>query len=130
MKHLMILIFSISLLTSCASQKNTKKASKEKPVRIANEELEYEIIIFDIGFESYLRTIAKPEGYYSESYLENKNKFYVNTWNTRALNPLNYDSSIYENTIDYSSDIHYGLEVNYKLYNYFKFVEYKYKEKF
>jgi len=41
------------------------------------------------------------------------------------------DSLKYEiNIIDYDYNKHYGLEVNYKLYNYFKFVEKEYGEKF
>ena len=68
--------------------------------------------------------------FYSENYLENKNRYYVNIWNNRAKNPSNYNPNIYENIIDYDFNIHYGLEVNYKLYNYFKFVEYKYGEHF
>jgi len=109
----------------------TKDAKlSEQAVRIANDSLEYEIIIIDIGFESYLQTIAKPANFYSQEYYELKNKFYITEWNIRAQNPLRYNSSIYENTIDYDFNIDYGLDVNYKLYNYFKFVEYKYKQKF
>jgi len=102
----------------------------EGAVRIANDSLEYEIIIFDIGFEYYLNSIAKPEWYYTQSTLENRNKFYVTEWNIRAQNPLRYNPDIYENVINYDFSINYGFEVNYKLYNYFKFVEYKYKQTF
>ena len=90
---------------------------KEKPVVIANDSLEYEIIILDIGFTLYLNTIARPMNYYSKNYLENKNAIYVINWNMRALNPSRFDSSIYENVIEYNSQVNYGLEVNYKLFN-------------
>ncbi len=130
MKKIFLLFLTITLLWNCNSTKSTNTTKNDNPVRIANDELEYEIIIFDTGFETYLNTIAKPMHYYSESYLENKNKFYVSTWNQRAQDPLHFNSNIYENIIDYDYNIHYGLEVNYKLYNYFKFVEYKYKEHF
>ena len=43
---------------------------------------------------------------------------------------MRYDNSIYENEINYDSNTDYGLDVNYKLYNYFKFVEHKYKQVF
>jgi len=128
MKKIILLLLTIIFLWNCNSTKNMNTTKKDNPVRIANDELEYEITIFDIGFETYLNTIAKPMNYYSESYLETKNKFYVSTWNQRARDPLHNNSDIYENIIDYDYNIHYGLEVNYKLYNYFKFVEYKYKE--
>ena len=116
------------LLFACGSYpvKNSKK-SKEKPVIISNDSLEYEVIIIDVGFTLYLNTIAKPKNYYSLNYLENKNNMYVTNWNLRALNPSKFNSTIYENRIDYSPQIRYGLEVNYKLFNYFQFAQQKYK---
>lgn len=121
------------LIASCSSTKKTatqETTASQEAVRIANDSLEYEIIIMDIGFETYLNTIAKPMNFYSQEYYESKNQFYVTEWNIRAQNPLRYRSDIYENQIDYDSHVDYGLEVNYKLYNYFKFVEYKYKQRF
>jgi hypothetical protein len=121
-------------IVGCASTNKTtiKKDAdiNEEAVRIANDSLEYEIIIFDIGYKSYLLTIAKPDWYYSQEYLEIKNQFYVVEWNIRVQNPFRYNPDIYENLINYDPSIDYGLEVNYKLYNYFKFVEYKYKQIF
>ncbi|UTD16231.1 hypothetical protein HER15_12460 [Tenacibaculum mesophilum] len=112
---------------SSSSIKNTSNTPKEEPVVIANDSLEYEIIIIDPGFTTYLNSIAKPEGFYSQQYLENKNRLYVNTWNYRARNPLQFNSNIYENVIDYSPHIDYGYEVNYKLFNYFEFAQRKYR---
>lgn len=131
MKYLFqFLAFSIVglFLYACSSYpvKNSEK-SKEKPVIISNDSLEYEVIIIDVGFTLYLNTIAKPKNYYSLNYLENKNNIYVTNWNLRALNPSKFNSSIYENSIDYSPQIRYGLEVNYKLFNYFQFAQQKYK---
>ncbi len=121
-------------IVSCGSTTNTTTSKDadlpEGAVKIANEELEYEIIIMDIGFETYLYSIAKPAHFYTQDYYETKNKFYVTYWNIRARHPLEYDNSIYENVIDYDFNTDYGLDVNYKLYNYFKFVEYKYKQHF
>jgi len=123
-----LFIVGCSSTTKTITTNNTKLP--DGAVRIANDSLEYEIIIIDIGFEFYLNSIAKPANFYSQSYYETKNKFYVTEWNIRAQNPLRYNSSIYENVIDYGFNIDYGLDVNYKLYNYFKFVEYKYKQHF
>lgn len=116
---------------STTSKTSTKESdSSGEIVRIANDSLEYEIIIMDIGFETYLNTIAKPMNFYSQEYYETKNRFYVTEWNIRAQNPLRYRNDIYENQIDYDFNVDYGLEVNYKLYNYFKFVEHKYNQRF
>ena len=131
MKYLFqYLAFSVVslFLFACGSYPiNNSEKSKEKPVIISNDSLEYEVIIIDVGFTLYLNTIAKPKKYYSLSYLENRNNIYVTNWNIRALNPSKFNSTIYENRIDYSPQIRYGLEVNYKLFNYFQFAQQKYK---
>lgn len=130
MRILLVFIF-IGLLASCnATHKVVNNRSNNEAVRIANDSLQYEIIIIDNGFKPYLKTIAKPMDFYSKNYYETKNRFYVSEWNRRVRNPWNYDSSIYENKIDYDFNIDYGLEVNYKLYNYFQFVIYKYTQRF
>ncbi|MGY0426883.1 MAG: DUF6146 family protein, partial [Polaribacter sp.] len=103
-----------------------KSTEKEPPVVIANDSLEYEITIIDPGFTAYLNSTAHPAGFYSQQYLESRNIFWVNSWNIRAQNPLRYNSDIYENVIDYQSNIDYGYDVNYKLFNYFLFAQRKY----
>ncbi|MBL4643596.1 MAG: hypothetical protein JKY44_08405 [Flavobacteriaceae bacterium] len=123
-------LLSITLFIACGSYSNTTSKTtiiKEDPVIIANKALEYEIIIIDLGFTSYLNSIARPMSYHSQTYLQNKNRIYVTVWNSRAQNPQRYNSSIYENVIEYETNVDYGLEVNYKLYWYFKFAEQKYK---
>jgi len=125
---LLVLCVSFAVF-SCKTAKETsvKKKVKEEVVVIANDSLEYEILIIDQGFSVFLASIAKPKWYYSESFYKLKNKFYVIEWNARVREPFRYNPNIYEQQIDYDPNIEYGLEVNYKLYNYFKFVEYKYK---
>lgn len=116
-------------ITGCSSTTKTTTQTYDSPegaVKINNNNVEYDIIITEPGYETYLYSIAKPMNYYSKEYYETKNKFYVTEWNIRAMNPLRYNSLIYRNTIDYDFFVDYGLEVNYKLYNYFKFIEYKY----
>ena len=116
---------------SCGSVQKTPESNlPEEAVKIANEELEYEIIIIDVGFRSYLLSIAKPANFYSLEYYEQRNRLYVTEWNNRFRNPQRYNPNIYQNEINYDPNISYGLDVNYKLFNYFKFVEYKYKERF
>ena len=85
-------------------------------IRIANDELEYEVIIIDAGFTSWYNSYAKPRGFYSQSYLEARNRIWVLEWNLRAKNPQFMD--LYFLPIDYQSNINYGYEVNYMLYNY------------
>ena len=128
LKQTSSVLFLGILLATCATP-TPKKATtpKEESVIIANDSLEYEIAIIDIGFNLYLNTIAKPEGYYSQDYLESRNTFYVTEWNNRVRSPLQYNRNIYENIIDYQSNVDYGYDVNYKLFNYFEFAQQKYK---
>lgn len=130
MRHLYrllgIFLFS-AIVYSCSSyQTNKIKKEKEEPVVIANDSLEYEITIIDLGFTRYLNTIAQPIGYYSQEYLERWNRIYVTIWNLRFNNPR-FDANIYENRIAYDPKIDYGMEVNYKLFNYFQFAQQKYR---
>jgi len=124
-----LILFSVGLFIGACSSSTIKNKSseKEEPVVIANDSLEYEIIIIDIGFNTFLNTIAQPENYYSQSYLESRNRIFVTNWNIRVNSPLQFNSNIYQNIIDYQPNIDYGYDVNYKLFNYFLFAQQKYK---
>tara|TARA_B100000809_G_scaffold119961_1_gene118190 strand:- start:14067 stop:14480 length:414 start_codon:yes stop_codon:yes gene_type:complete len=129
---LLIVFLLVLLVFSCHGTKKIKNNTddKEERVVISNDSLEYEIIIIDQGFSAYLISIAKPMWYYSESYYRTKNVFYVQEWNARVRQPFRYSTQLYEQQINYEASVDYGVEVNYKLFNYFKFVEYKYKVNF
>lgn len=121
------LVFGLFL--SCnALQENKTFSDAKNPtndtIRIANEALEYEIIIFDPGFSAWLISQARPRGYYSQSYLEARNRNWVMEWNTRANLPQQ-SRNIYEIRIDYDSHTNYGYEVNYLLFNYLVYFQQK-----
>lgn len=122
-----VIILIISFYACGTSPIKSKTIVKEEPVVIKNDSLEYEIIIMDIGFTTYLNTIARPPGFHSQFYLENKNRIYVSVWNSRVMNPINFNNNIYENNIDYDINVDYGYDVNYKLFNYFEFAQRKYR---
>ena len=129
MKKIVISILLIIALASCHFDKNIvpkeKKSIAEKTsdtIRIANDSLEYEVIIIDSGFNSWLYGNAKPRGFYSESYLENRNQIYVTEWNNRVMQPQRYND-LYEMQINYDRNIDYGYEVNYLIYNYMIFFQ-------
>tara|TARA_R110001583_G_scaffold21803_1_gene82431 strand:+ start:349 stop:756 length:408 start_codon:yes stop_codon:yes gene_type:complete len=127
------------MVSSCGGAKESlsisddeKKAFTQKvgdTINIADTKTEYEIIIIEPGFNFWLNSIAKPEGYYSQSYLENRNNVYVIEWNQRVMQPQVYVPDLYELQIDYSPNIDYGYEVNYKLYNYFIYFQRKYNQR-
>jgi hypothetical protein len=124
----LIFIGIISCKTKSISSSAENKTVVNDTVRIANEELEYEVIIIDPGFSSWLNGRAFPRGYHSESFLENKNYFYVSEWNRRVLDPTRYNTNLYEMQINYDSNIHYGYEVNYLIYNYMIYFQNTYNQ--
>lgn len=127
-KHLFLLsVISIVFYACGSSPLNNTEIEKEEPVIIANDSLEYEVIIIDPGFTTFLNSIAEPEGFYSQKYMEARNRAWVFTWNQRAQNSFQFNPNIYENIIDYRPTLDYGYEVNYKLFNYFIFAQRKYK---
>ncbi len=72
--------------------------------------------------------MAYPRGFYSQSYLETKNRLYINEWNNRFLQPQRYNRNLYEMSIDYDPNINYGYEVNYLIYNYMIFFQNNYRQ--
>ena len=92
----------------------------EQPEDVSDS-VEYELIVMDPGYEAFLLTQPHME-YHSQRYYEMWNSRYVMEWNFRHGQPLAY-GDIYETYIDYRDDIDYGLELNYRLYYYFRFFE-------
>jgi hypothetical protein len=111
-------------------KKDTIKIAKatNDTIRIANDSLQYEVIIIDPGFSSWLASRSFPRGYHSQSYMENKNRFYITEWNNRVLQPQRYNPNLYEMSIDYNPNINYGYEVNYLIYNYMIYFQNTYKQ--
>ncbi|MDA6069737.1 DUF6146 family protein [Flavobacterium sp. AC] len=136
-KILSSLVLLLTIVACSTTSKNTVAVNPSTKtslavndtVRIANDSLEYEVIIIDNGFSTWLASTALPRNYYSLSYLENKNYLYVTEWNNRVLQPQRYSPNLYEMTIDYRPNIHYGYEVNYLIYNYMIYFQNTYKQK-
>ena len=126
---IIITLFSCNPSKSIISTKNNDAAIQGDTVRIANDELEYEVIIIDPGFSTWLNSRAYPRGYHSQSFLETKNQLYVSEWNSRVLQPQLYNPNLYEMNINYNPNINYGYEVNYLIYNYFIYFQNTYKQK-
>jgi hypothetical protein len=132
--YILILLFVV--IACSTTSKNiaeanlpAKNAAVNDTVRIANDSLEYEVIIIDNGFSTWLMSRAYPRNYHSLSYLENKNNQYITEWNSRVLQPQRYDPNLYEMTINYDPTIKYGYEVNYLIYNYMIYFQNTYKQK-
>lgn len=134
MKRIVGLLVLIGFIWSCSGTKS-KSTLAENPrvandtVRIANDEIEYEIIVIEPGFNSWLASRAMPRNYYSQSYLEARNQVWVMEFNSRVLQPMRFDPNLYMMTIDYQRGIDYGYEVNYLLYYYLVYFQLNYNQK-
>jgi Family of unknown function (DUF6146) len=136
MKNIVLALLFILAILSCTSKKSIASTDSKAvamkvsdTVKIENDSLEYEVIIIDSGFNTWLAGHARPRGYYSETYLENKNRIYVTEWNSRVNQSQRYSSNLYEMRIDYDQFTHYGYEVNYLMYNYFIYFQITYNQK-
>lgn len=109
-------VFSISFLFLFLSSYSQQKSDT---IIIKNDSLDYEITIFEPGFDVWLIGNARPRGFYSLEYLETYNRFYVTYWNIGFLGPNR--QNIFEFYIDYDPKTKYGYEVNYLLFNYFQY---------
>lgn len=100
--------------------------TKDYAKKLREEKVEYEVIVFDAGYDGFLAT-QKPKEFYSESYLKGKNALMINEWNYRHRLPKQYNPDIYELSIDYDTNTDYGLDVEYKLYMFLRFMEKEHK---
>ncbi|XLS27526.1 DUF6146 family protein [Flavobacteriaceae bacterium M23B6Z8] len=132
------LLFGLLIWGCSSNTKNDSVSDKERlafnsktndTVRIANDSLEYQIIILEPGFNFWLNSIARPKGYYNQNFLENRNRLLVLEWNNRVQQPQLFDPNLYILPIDYNYNIDYGYDVNYQLYNFFIYFQRKYNQR-
>lgn len=126
---ILLIIIGCTTSKSSVASKDTPKKESNDTIKIVNEELKYEVIIIEPGFDYWLQSTAYPRGYHSQTFLESKNNIYVSEWNYRVRQPQNYLPNLYEMTIDYNPNTDYGYEVNYLIYNYMIYFQNKYNQK-
>ena len=114
--HIILILVAISL--PLHAQSDTLSFA---PAEDESDSLEYELIVMDPGYETFLVS-QLPMEYHTQQYYETWNQRYVREWNYRHDHPFEYGDN-YETYIDYQPDIDYGLELNYRLYYYFRFYE-------
>ncbi len=125
MKNLLLIIFIALIPFSCGAQnksKSDKEKSEIKPSK--NEDGEWDITVIDTQFDYFLNAIAKPMNQYSESYLKTKNTMLVTEWNSYYFSGKY--RNVIESSIDYDPKENYGIKFEYKLYQVFAYVNWKY----
>ena len=111
------------LIFSCAIQRETTNNGVGRlalrDTSQVKDSLEYELIVFDQGFDFWLSSRSFQKNQYSNSYLQSMNNLYVAEWNRR----YSMGNRLIESYIDYNPFNDYDFELNYKLYMYFKYFE-------
>ena len=118
------MILSIALI-SCSPQNkihDNKEETALKPEK--NDDGEWDLTVIDTQYDYFLNAIAKPISMYSESYLKNRNTFLVSEWNSYYFSGRY--RNVIESSIDYNPQENYGLKFEYKLYQVFAYVQWKY----
>lgn len=111
------LLLVLALFFSCASQRDV--AQNKKGRCAIKDSAQYELIVFDPGFDYWMASRQSIVNQNSNTYYQNTNHRYAIEWNRRyAAGDPNINSYI-----DYRLNGKYGLDFNYKLYMYFKFFE-------
>jgi len=133
MRYFIFIFILVLAFASCDSSRTVSQNGEavtdatNDTVRIANDSLEYEIIIIEPGFNAWLVT-QKPRGYYGQTFLENRNRLFVTEYNRRVQNFQQFDRNLYFMEINYEFQTDYGYEVNYMLYNYFLYFQQRFNQ--
>ena len=124
MKYFLVLI-SFLLFSHCASQNSAAKPTESasmKPEK--NDDGEWDLIVIDSQYDYFLKSMAKSINMYSETQLKAKNAFLVSEWNSYYFSGRY--RNVIESSIDYDPQENYGLKFEYKLYQVFAYVQWKY----
>ena len=126
MKKLILIIATIFLIISCSSPQNIAKDANNQTEMMPekNDDGEWDLEVIDTQYDYFLNAIAKPMSFYSEEYLKSRNTFLVNEWNSYYYSGRY--RNIIESSIDYDPNEKYGLKFEYKLYQVFAYVQWKY----
>ncbi|MBD8017530.1 DUF6146 family protein [Kaistella pullorum] len=123
MKYILML-FGFLVINACTARPQTASNTENTIKPEKNEDGEWEIHVLDSQYDYFLNAIAKPMSMYSEGYLKNKNAFLVSEWNSYYFSGRY--RNIIESAIEYNPQEKYGMTFNYRLYQVFAYVQWKY----
>ncbi|MHC1774506.1 MAG: DUF6146 family protein [Lentimicrobium sp.] len=120
MKSLITFIFILISVCACTTQKKAVKSPDTIPVVVVDS-TEYEITIIDPDFDHWYLMYFSQVQDRSNEYYRAMNGLGVSNWN------IYYARGRYSDVIgcyiNFIPSVDYGMEVNRKLYWYFKYIE-------
>lgn len=113
-----VLLPFICLILFAACRVQTPATKITTPEIAPDDSIKYELIVLDPGFDSWYLQKPTPELDRSKEYFKYWNNQYVQEWNNNPGINRHFGTSI---NYDFSED--YPLEIEHKLYYYFRYVE-------
>jgi hypothetical protein len=131
MKNIIVIAILSAFIWSCST--SSKPKSEDQKPSIATQKKtdsadEWEITVFDAEYENFVSTRAQPKSMFTESSLKSRNTILVNEWNSRFYSGIN--RNFYEVAIDYDPKENYGLDFEYRMYQFFAYCNWKYGVRF
>jgi hypothetical protein len=123
MKRYFLMGTMVLLVWACSGVKDSLKTSAISDQKI-QDSIKYDLLIDDIGFDQWYRFNFTPANDHTNDYYRSLNDLAVVTWNdyyNMGRYKLIIDSYIY-----YQPNIDYGIELNRKLFWYFKYIQDQY----
>ncbi len=125
MKTIKLLALTLlALMIACVAPRpvtDTEESATDPTVELSDS-TEYELVIFDSEFNSWMSMNARPMSFYSEEYLKTWNDRLVTEWNNFSPSQGRVDCRP-NSYLDWDRNVDYGKELNYQLFNYFRFMQ-------
>lgn len=125
MKNFIIILMASFLLGGCINRRTTADQAKSEIKPTKNDDGEWDLDVMDSQWDYFLTAVARPPSMYSEAFLKSKNSFLVSEWNSYYY--AGRYRNIIESSIDYNPSENYGKNFEYKLYQVFAYVNWKYR---
>lgn len=125
-----VVLFTIIAIgfTSCSPWQTANVRHLEPSVEMEQiGENEYELRIYDAGFSKWFAKHAFPVNVHAPEFYDEQNRQYAAIWNEKAANKqFSLINTPVRTPLDYDPTIDYGPEIDYLLFNYFQYVEFRY----
>lgn len=114
----------VLVIWACSPVKHSSKTSAILTQK-DQDTTEYGIVIIDSGFDQWYLTNYSPAQDRSNDYYRTQNIVAVGNWNDYYR--TGKYSRIIDSSIDCRPDVEYGIDVNRRLYWYFRYIKSKYR---
>lgn len=118
----LVLALALAICFSCGTPRSISDSAGRvgiKDTPAVSDSTEYDLIVFDSGFDYWLSTRSYSKSQYSNEYLRTSNLQYANEWNRRFFK----GDRRFDSLVEYDPFTKYDFNFNYKLFMYFKYFE-------